>query len=103
MKKLISVCLAVLFLSLLLVSEGYSGCMMCGVKSAEAKESKVINTTCPVMGGKISADTPYTAEYKGQQIGFCCPACVSAFKANPEKYAGKLPKGEGAIKGDVKK
>ena len=38
------------------------------------------------MGGEVSKDTPYTAKYKGQKIGFCCASCVDEFKADPEKY-----------------
>jgi len=97
MKKIMSALIAVLFLSTLLVSNGYSGCGMCGVQTAQAKDSVAVNRTCPVMGGKIRADTPYSVEYKGQKIGFCCPACVKAFKANPEKYMKKIEAEKGKV------
>lgn len=46
-------------------------------------------TLCPVMGGPI--DKQYFAEYEGKKVYFCCPACVSKFTAEPEKYLSKLP------------
>ena len=49
-------------------------------------EKEVINSVCPVMGGKIKADTPFKAEYNGKIIGFCCEGCISAFEKDPEKY-----------------
>lgn len=55
-----------------------------------AKKGEVINKTCPVMGGKVDKDTPYTAEYKGKKIGFCCPACIEKFNADPEKYMQEI-------------
>ncbi len=74
----------------------YANCGVCqvdaasGASSASAAKGEVVNAQCPVMGGKVSKDTKFTAEYKGQTVGFCCADCVKAFKADPEKYAGKL-------------
>jgi YHS domain-containing protein len=45
-------------------------------------------TTCPVMGGKISGK--HYADYKGQRVYFCCTSCVDMFKKEPEKYLNKL-------------
>ncbi len=44
---------------------------------------------CPVMGGVI--DKSVFTEYKGKKVYFCCPGCIDMFKADPEKYLGKLP------------
>ncbi|NQT46177.1 MAG: YHS domain-containing protein [Candidatus Omnitrophica bacterium] len=57
---------------------------------AFAEETGVINGTCPVMGGKVDKDTPYTAVHEGKTVGFCCPGCIGKFKADPEKYMAKL-------------
>ncbi len=45
-------------------------------------------TTCPVMGGKINKKL--YADVKGQRIYVCCPGCISAIKADPEKYIKKM-------------
>lgn len=68
----------------------YAQCSMSGGEAKTAAKGEVCNTTCPVMGGKVSKDTPYKAEYNGKTIGFCCAGCVKAFKENPEKYKDKL-------------
>lgn len=46
-------------------------------------------TTCPVMDGEINKEL--FTEYKGKKVYFCCPGCEGTFKADPEKYLGKLP------------
>ncbi len=48
-------------------------------------------TTCIVSGDKIDAAVPAVV-HNGQQVKFCCKACVKKFQANPEKYLIKLPK-----------
>ena len=52
-----------------------------------AKDVKV-QTTCPVMGGKINKDLYVDAE--GKRIYVCCKGCIGAVKKNPEKYIEKL-------------
>jgi YHS domain-containing protein len=47
--------------------------------------------TCIVSGDKIDPAVPAVV-YNGQQVKFCCKACVKKFQANPEKYLIKLPK-----------
>jgi len=51
-----------------------------------------VNARCPIMGGSVPAKLPENqcAMYKGQKIGFCCPACKPAWE--------KLPKAEKAAK-----
>jgi len=43
---------------------------------------------CPVMGGAINKS--FYADHNGKRMYFCCNACVSGFKADPEKYLKKL-------------
>lgn len=89
---------------ILLLSAGivYAGCplMGCGSDkgsaSAESAEAMVepVNTNCPVTGAPVAANTPYTTVYNGEVIGFCCPACLPAFNADPQKYYTNIEKGE---------
>lgn len=82
-----------IFLALLLAipSVALANCGACGVGGERHTQSgEIVNSECPVMGGGVGKDTPYTAEYKGKKIGFCCAGCVDAFKKNPEKYIGKI-------------
>jgi YHS domain-containing protein len=53
-----------------------------------------VQTTCPVMGNPI--DKKHFTYYKGRGIYFCCASCVEKFKADPEKYLGKM--GEAGMK-----
>lgn len=53
--------------------------------------------TCPVSGEKLGADAKAVvlADMKdstlnGTQVKFCCGKCEAAFKADPEKYVGKM-------------
>ncbi len=48
-------------------------------------------TTCIVSGDKLDPSVPAVVQ-NGQQVLFCCKACVKKFLANPEKYLIKLPK-----------
>jgi YHS domain-containing protein len=48
--------------------------------------------TCPVSGKPINA--AQKTEYEGKTVYFCCGGCPDAFKADPAKFAAKLPKGE---------
>lgn len=50
-------------------------------------------TTCPVMGGKVTAKSPHV-DVKGFRIYVCCPGCIDKIKADPEKYIKKM-KAEG--------
>lgn len=79
-----------IFMMLVCLSISFASSKVSQAQSAE--KGRVINEICPVMGGKVDKDTPYTAEYKGKTIGFCCPSCVTAFNAEPEKYMAKLKK-----------
>ena len=49
-----------------------------------------LQTTCPVMGGKINKKQ-YT-DVKGKRIYVCCPGCIGKIEADPEKFIKKLEK-----------
>ena len=59
------------------------------VMKAANIETKIWNAVCPVKGGEVDPETP-TVQYKGKNIGFCCPGCDSKFSADPEKYMKNL-------------
>lgn len=56
-----------------------------GLASAEP-----VNKECPVKGKAAKPNCKTT--YQGKEVAFCCGNCLKEFKANPEKYASKLPK-----------
>ena len=95
--KTIIVILSVLAASgLLFAGSIQAGCGMCpsAAGKADSKDSfakdHAINAVCPVMGNKISKDTPYSVEYKGNKIGLCCQTCVKRFEFDPDKYGEKV-------------
>ena len=48
-------------------------------------------TTCIVSGETIkSGNKPTLITHMGQQIKFCCSACIAKFNKNPEKYIAKI-------------
>ncbi len=51
-------------------------------------EAAAFQTRCPVMGGAINKE--FYAEYDGQRVYFCCPACKEPFLKEPEKYLAKM-------------
>jgi YHS domain-containing protein len=55
--------------------------------AAPKKES----LTCPVMGEKIATYSKASSyvDHKDVRYYICCPGCLPAFTANPDKYAGK--------------
>jgi YHS domain-containing protein len=53
-------------------------------KKAGIPEGFNAQTTCPVMGGKITSES--YVDYQGQRVYFCCPGCESSFLADPDKY-----------------
>jgi len=53
-------------------------------KKAEIPEGFNAQTTCPVMGGKITSTS--FLDYQGQRVYFCCPGCEGSFLKDPEKY-----------------
>jgi hypothetical protein len=61
---------------------------------AKPAEAGVVNTRCPVMGGKLDrANVPdaLTVEFRGQKVGFCCAGCPAAWAKLPDaEKAAKL-------------
>ncbi len=47
-----------------------------------------VQAVCPVMGGKTNPNL--YADYQGQRLYFCCPACLEFFQKDPEKYLKKM-------------
>jgi YHS domain-containing protein len=66
--------------------------------AASTAETVKVQTTCPVMGGAINKAV--YADHDGKRVYFCCAACVGTFKADPEKYIGKL-EAEGVVPEDA--
>ena len=54
--------------------------------------------SCPVQGGKINKEL--YADYKGQRVYFCCPACIPIFKKDPENYLRKMRQ-QGVVPGKI--
>jgi len=55
---------------------------------ALAAASPPVQTTCPVLSGKINKDI--YVDYKGERIYFCCKGCDAQFQKDPEKYMKKM-------------
>ena len=49
-----------------------------------------VNTKCPVTGKDANPKCKTT--YEGKEVAFCSGDCCKKFKADPKKYADKLPK-----------
>lgn len=47
-----------------------------------------LQTTCPVMGGKINKKQ--YVDHDGKRIYVCCPGCIGKIKADPEQYINKM-------------
>ena len=45
-------------------------------------------TTCPVMGGKITYRL--FSDVAEKRVFFCCPGCKQIFEKDPEKYFQKM-------------
>ena len=61
-------------------------CSECGMKLV--KKTAKMQTTCPVMGGKINENM--YADHDGMRVYFCCAGCKSKFESDPAKYIKKL-------------
>ncbi|MGC4030295.1 MAG: YHS domain-containing protein [Tepidisphaeraceae bacterium] len=47
--------------------------------------------TCIVSGEDLGdMGEPHVEVYKGQEVKFCCKACVAKFEKDPEKYLKKI-------------
>lgn len=45
-------------------------------------------TACPVMGFEI--DREIFTDFKSKRIYFCCPACPSEFRKDPDSYMAEM-------------
>ncbi len=54
----------------------------------QVEEGKPFNSVCPVSGEEIDRSKTFT--YNGKTYAFCCNKCLKKFKADPEKYTGRL-------------
>jgi len=94
MKKL-TVFFIIAMVFVLITGMVYAECCSCccagdAAKAVDTSTAGIINTTCPVMGGEVKADTPHVAMYNDKKIGFCCTGCVAAFEKDPEKYINNI-------------
>lgn len=68
-------------------------CANCGCsakgKTAKAATEVKAQTTCPVMGGKVSENSPYV-DVKGHRVYVCCKGCIAKVQAEPDKYLDKI-------------
>ena len=53
-----------------------------------AKPIPATNTTCPVLGGKVT-ESSKTVTVRGREYRLCCAGCDSTLLKNPEKYLEK--------------
>jgi hypothetical protein len=67
-----------------------AGCIAAAAKSKTAAAKVKVQTTCPVMGGKINKKQ--YVDVKGKRIYVCCKGCIGTIKADPDKYIQKLEK-----------
>lgn len=89
-KKTFIAIVVILAATFMLFDTAFAKCGMCKAGAEDKHKEKIVNDTCPVMGGKVENDTLHKVTYKGKKIGLCCAGCVEEFKKNPEKYAAKL-------------
>ena len=57
---------------------------------SDANKKVKLQTTCPVMGGKINKKL--YVDVNGNRIYICCAGCIAAIKKDPAKYISKLEK-----------
>ena len=53
-------------------------------ESPAAAGTEIAQKTCPVTGDPI--DPKVYRDHNGRRIYFCCSACVTTFKKDPDKY-----------------
>jgi YHS domain-containing protein len=74
----------------------------CAASAAEVKPYS--SDFCIVSGNKLgSMGTPVTIVHNGQEVKFCCKACIGKFQKNPEKYLKKISPKQEAPKKEPKK
>ncbi|MBP7829153.1 MAG: hypothetical protein KA248_04475 [Kiritimatiellae bacterium] len=69
--------------------EAKPACAAGEVKAAGGAGAEVkAQSQCPVMGGAVNKSI--YVDHGGKRVYLCCNACVSTFKADPEKYVKQL-------------
>ena len=53
-----------------------------------AKPAPATNTTCPVLGGKVT-DKSKTVAVRGREYRLCCAGCDAKLLKDPDKYLEK--------------
>lgn len=77
----------VIFLATAALALGIASCA-----STSSGVKKYPLNTCLVTGNELGTmGAVVTKVYNGQEIKFCCKACVSKFEANQQKYLARLP------------
>ena len=56
--------------------------------TAQAPAELKPQTTCPVMNAPFKKNI--YVDHDGKRVYLCCKGCVSAFKADPEKYMKQM-------------
>lgn len=75
------------FLLLALLSLGFTACASTGSTTSSGGTKPYPLKTCLVTGSTLGSMGPVVSEtYQGQEIKFCCAACIKKFNANPAKY-----------------
>lgn len=71
----------------------FVGCADSGTPTAGASE--IVNTHCPIMGGKVNPET--TVDWNGKKVAFCCPPCLDdwATMSDDERQAALDKAAEG--------
>ncbi len=63
-------------------------------QASTTSEDGIVNTRCPIMPKTLDPDNvpeDLTREHEGQTIGFCCPACLTAWdKLSDDQKEAKL-------------
>lgn len=55
------------------------------VSTPDKTPKPATNVQCPVMGGKVDANSS-TVTVEGSQYRLCCPECVDKIKADPRHF-----------------
>jgi Cu(I)/Ag(I) efflux system membrane fusion protein len=72
-----------------LMSHGAPAGPAAGAGAADAAAGAPgLQSTCPVMGGKI--DRKVFADHEGKRVYFCCPGCIEEFGKDPARYIRQL-------------
>ncbi|MFI4872650.1 MAG: hypothetical protein ACIAQ0_05990 [Phycisphaerales bacterium JB058] len=84
-------------LPIALLALGGCACDKCAVEGEEASPGMFVNETCPIGGEAVMAEGG-KAEYKGNDVGFCCPGCKAGWEdmseADKDAFITKAKNGD---------